>query len=99
MVSPALAAAYRASPDVAEERLFPGCAGVVADMAGPFMVWPDARQGTLAVRPQGLAHAVAACGLPAFLGPAALRRMGVGAPLLAALRAGQAVGPVARGPR
>lgn len=42
-------------------------------MAGPFALWPDARQGGLVVQPLRFPHAMAACGVPALLGVAALR--------------------------
>lgn len=54
-------------------------------MAGPFALWPDARQGGLVAQPSRLPHAMAACGVPALLSVAALRSQGVQPALLDAI--------------
>lgn len=90
--SPALKSVYLAAVRSAAARVDPGCPETLEQFAGPFMLWPDARQGGIAVQPSRLAHASAACGVPVTIGVAALRRLGVRPALLDAIAAAHRAG-------
>ena len=81
----ALKSLYLAQAGPAAAKVDGRCVASLQQMAGPFALWPDARQGGLVVQPSRLPHAQAACGVPALLGVAALRRQGVQPSLLAAI--------------
>ena len=85
--SPALRSIYLVAARTAAAKVDPGCPETLEQLAGPFMLWPDARQGGVAVQPSRLAHAAAACGVPVTISVAALRRLGVDAALLDAVEA------------
>lgn len=90
--SPALKSIYLAAAQEAAARVDPGCPETLRQLAGPFMLWPDARQGGIAVQPSRLPHAFAACGVPAAIGVAALRRLGARPALLDAITAAHRAG-------
>ncbi len=83
--SPALRSIYLAAVSRAAKAISPNCMGALSQMAGPFMLWPDARQGGLMIQPLRLPHASAACGVPALMGIDMLRRHGVQPALLNAI--------------
>lgn len=80
--SPALNALYLTEAQAAAAKVDARCLEDLRQMAGPFVLWPDARQGGIVMQPTGLPHASAACGVPALLGVATLRRHGVQPALL-----------------
>ena len=82
---PALKSLYLAQAGPAAAKVDDRCVESLQQMAGPFALWPDARQGGLVVQPLRLPHAMAACGVPALLGVAALRWQGVQPSLLDAI--------------
>ena len=88
--SVALRSLYHVTAGKAIRAISPNCMESMNQMAGPFMLWPDARQGGLMVQPVGLPHASAACGVPALVGIALLRRQGVQPALLDAIAAHRA---------
>ena len=90
--SPALKSIYLAAVRAVAAKVDPGCPAALEQLAGPFMLWPDARQGGIAVQPSRLAHAVAACGVPVTISAAALRRLGVNPALLDAIEAAHRAG-------
>lgn len=105
--APALKSIYLAAVRTAAAKVAPGCPETLQELAGPFMLWPDARQGGIAVQPSRLAHASAACGVPVTIGIAALRRLGVRPALLDAITtahrasdygATRSYGPASRAP-
>lgn len=61
------------------------CRDVLKDPDLKFNLWPDARAGGIAIEPEGLPHAVAACGDSAVVPIAELRKMGVQPALLDAI--------------
>ncbi len=61
------------------------CRDVLKDPDLKFNLWPDARAGGIAIEPEGLPHAVAACGDSAVVPIADLRKMGVQPALLDAI--------------
>ena len=83
--SPALRALYLAAVSKAASAISPTCMEALGTMAGPFTLWPDARQGGLMVQPSRLPHAFAACAVPAVIGTRMLRRQGVQPALLDAI--------------
>ena len=83
--SPALKAIYVRMARRAAEKVAAECPDVLRQFAGPFVLWPDAKQGGIVIQPIRLPHAMAACGVPAFVGIAWLRRQGVQPALLAAI--------------
>ncbi len=92
VASQALKALYLASARRAAQKVAPDCMDVLRQSAGPFMLWPDARQGSIVVQPSRLAHAFAACGVPALIGIDVLRRQGVSPALLQAVATAHRVG-------
>lgn len=70
----------------------PRCVDDLQQMAGPFALWPDARQGGIVALPSRLPHAMAACGVPALLSVATLRRQGVQPALLETIDAAHRAG-------
>lgn len=96
--SPALKSIYLAAVQGAAAKLDPGCPATLQQLAGPFMFWPDAQQGGIAVQPSRLAHAAAACGMPVTISVAALRRLGVNPALLDAVGAAHRAGRGINGP-
>ena len=64
------------------------CSDTMELLAGPFMLWPDARQGGIGIRPTRPAHAFAACAVPGLIGVDVLRRRGVAPALPQAIMAG-----------
>ena len=90
--SPALKSLYLGAVQTAAAKVDARCMEDLRQMAGPFGLWPDARQGGLVVQPTGLPHAAAACGVPALLGRATLRRLGVQPVLLDAIAAARRSG-------
>lgn len=90
--SPALKSIYLAAVQTAAAKVDSRCPETLQQLAGPFMLWPDARQGGIAVQPSRLAHAAAACGVPVTISAAALRRLGVDAALLDAVEAAHRAG-------
>lgn len=82
---PALKSLYLARVGAAAAKVDDRCMDALRQMAEPFVLWPDARQGGLMVQPSGLSHAMAACGVPALLDLAVLRRQGVRPSLLDAI--------------
>ncbi len=85
VTSPALKSIYLAAARKAAAALTPNCLEVLLELAGPFMLWPDAKQGGVVVQPSRLAHAAAACGVPALIGIDILRQRGVQPALLDAI--------------
>ena len=83
--SPALRSLYLATAGKAIKAISPACMESMNQMAGPFMLWPDARQGGLMLHPVGLPHVSAGCGIPALIGIDMLRRQGVQPALLDAI--------------
>ena len=82
---PTLKSLYLASALEAAAKVDARCMESLQQMAGPFALWPDARQGGLVAQPSRLPHAMAACGVPALLNVAVLRRLGVQPALLDAI--------------
>ncbi len=82
---PTLKSLYLAAARVAAAKVDARCMESLQQMAGPFALWPDARQGGLVAPPSRLPHAMAACGVPALLSVAALRSQGVQPALLDAI--------------
>ena len=83
--SPALRSIYLAAVSKAAKAISPDCMDALSQMAGPFMLWPDAGQGGLMVQPSRLPHVSAACGVPVLMGIDTLRRQGVQPALLNAI--------------
>jgi hypothetical protein len=83
--SPALRSFYLAAVSKIADAISPNCMEVLGTVAGPFMLWPDAKQGGLMVQPSRLPHAFAACGVPVVIGIDMLRRQGVQPALLDAI--------------
>lgn len=90
--APALKSIYLAAVRTAAAKVDPRCPETLEQLAGPFMLWPDARQGGIAVQPSRLAHASAACGVPVTIGVAALRQHGARPALLDAITAAHQAG-------
>lgn len=63
----------------------PDCKEVLSDPDLKLSLWPDAKAGGLMVAPAGLPHVVAACGDPAAIPTATLRKLGVKPVLLDAI--------------
>ena len=82
---PALRSLYLAAVGKAAKAISPNCMEALRQMAGPFMLWPDAKQGGLTVQPSRLPHVSAACGVPALIGSDMLRRQGKQPALLDAI--------------
>lgn len=61
------------------------CRDALNDEQMPFQLWPDAKAGGVALLPNGLPHAVAACADAQVIPTATLRRLGVDAALLNAI--------------
>jgi hypothetical protein len=64
------------------------CASALREGELQFMLWPDAARAGVAMRPSGLAHAIAACGDDAVIPLATLRTLGAEPALLDAIEAG-----------
>ncbi len=92
VASDALAALYLEVAHDAIAKVDARCMDTMEMLAGPFMLWPDARQGGLGIRPSRPAHAFAACAVPGLIPLVTLRARGVAPPLLQMIAAGHQVG-------
>ena len=75
-----------------KDPLDPDCKDIVQDPELKFDLWPDAQAGGIQIEPEGLPHAVAACGDNVLIPAAALRKMGVQPALVDAIESAHAQG-------
>lgn len=87
VASPELRSLYLAAAREPAAAVSESCMPALLDLAGPFMLWPDATQRGIVVRPSRLPHAAAACGVPVVIGVDVLRSRGVQPALLDAIGA------------
>ena len=87
--SPALTALYM---KLAQPNIDPSCVPELQQSPFPFMLWPDAKADGVVLNPDGLAHAIAACGPQETIPLATLRQIGVSPTLLDAIAAAHQAG-------
>ena len=75
-----------------KDPLDPDCKDIVQDPELKFNLWPDAQAGGIQIEPEGLPHAVAACGDNVLIPSAALRKIGVQPALVDAIESAHAQG-------
>jgi hypothetical protein len=75
-----------------KDPLDPDCKEPLSDPELKFNLWPDARGGGIEMEPEGLPHAVLACGDSVLIPAAALRKMGVQAAMVDAIDAAHGQG-------